>query len=384
MKIAMLFAQEAPSWRNVQVADLATALAGLGHEVTVHGEEGPATPVPPGCRPARLRSTSENRTTDDGQQPYMGDFVDALRAEWDYSPPDLVHAHSWRSGLAAVLAAQPAGVPVVQSFQGLGRSTDQQAGVERLVGKQAALVLASCGQELLGLAAAGVPRSRIAMVPRGVDAGLFQPQGTTAARTELRRIVSVADPSVGNGVADLVAALPWLPGVELVIAGDLAPAATERLRQWARKREVEERVRLLGAVAREDMPALLRSADVAACVPSHASWEVWPLEAMACGVPVVATAVGGLTDAVIDGVTGVLVPQRDLKHLIRKLRLVLEDDTLRTSCSIAAVDRVNARHTWPDVARAVERQYRRLLDPPVPARRRARQVEPVVHDGVRG
>lgn len=82
---------------------------------------------------------------------------------------------------------------------------------------------------------------------------------------------------------------------------------------------------------------------------------------MACGVPVVATAVGGLTDAVIDGVTGVLVPPRDPKQLIRTLWAVLADDTLRDSCGIAAVDRVNARHTWPSVAVTVDRLYKRLV-----------------------
>ncbi|ANZ40165.1 hypothetical protein BBK82_33170 [Lentzea guizhouensis] len=71
----------------------------------------------------------------------------------------------------------------------------------------------------------------------------------------------------------------------------------------------------------------------------------------------------------IDDVTGVLVPPRDLKQLVRKLRMVLADETLRITCSIAGADRVLARHTWRDVARSVERKYQGLLSAPVPSRR---------------
>ncbi|HUQ55049.1 glycosyltransferase [Lentzea sp.] len=335
-------ANDVPGWRDAHVRDLAGALRARGHDVTVH-----------------------HRRHAEDDELYLGDFVDELRTEWAGSLPDLVHAHFWRSGLAALLAAQPFGVPVVQSFHGFGQRVD----VERLVGRQAALVLAGGEDELLDLTAANVPRPRIGLVARGVDVDLFHPYGRTAPRTALRRVVTVVDPLLDNGVADLVAALPRLPDVELVVAGARA-GDVDRLGRWARKLGVEDRVQLIGPVAREDLPALLRSADVVACVPSRPSWDALPLEAMACGVPVIATAVGGLTDAVIDGVTGVLVPPRDLKRLVRTLRLVLDDTTLRTACGIAAVDRVHARHTWPDVATGMERLYRGLLDPPAPAQRR--------------
>ncbi|MGW6441710.1 glycosyltransferase [Lentzea sp. NPDC055074] len=342
MKIAMVSENEGRGRWDVHAADLTAALVKLGHEVTVHGSGEPATPP--------------------GQEPQLGDFVDALRSDWAEAPPDVVHAHHWRSGLASLLAVQPTGVPVVQSFRG----TDRRADVERLVGREAAVVVAGCEDELLEVAASGVSRSRIAVIARGVDVDLFQPQGRTAARSHRRRIVSAS----GDGVEDVIAALPWLPDAELVVTGPFAPAQIDRVTRRARGLGVQDRIRLTGPVAREKMPALLRSADVVACVPRRSSWDVWPLEAMACGVPVVATAVGGLTDAVTDGVTGVLVPPGEPKPLIRKLRVVLDDVTLRTSCGIAAVDRVQARHTWPDVARGVERLYRRVLEKPAPAKHR--------------
>ncbi|MEU7474811.1 glycosyltransferase [Lentzea sp. NPDC042327] len=345
MRIAMLTVQDAPGWREVHVTGLSGALTALGHDVTVHHQ------------PPDLPETQ------------LGRYVDELRSEWESARPEVVHAHFWRPGLAAVLAAQPSGVPVVQSFHGLGGGRDQRAGVERLVGREAALVVATCEQEMLDLAAAGIPRRRIALASRGVDVGLFESHGTTAERSELQRIVTVADPLADNGLTDLVTALPRLPRVELVIAGALSAGEADRVRRWAHRLGVEKRVQLAGSVGRAELPALLRSADVVACVPAQATWDALPLEAMACGVPVVATAVGGLTDAVIDGVTGVLVPPHDVKQLVRKLRMVLDDETFRITCGIAGVDRVHARHTWPDAARGVERLYRQLLATPVPSRR---------------
>ena len=341
MKIAMVLAEDQPGWGGAHAANLAKTLTALGHDVHLHG-------------PDEVGTTRRGA----GAELHLGDFVDALRSRWNRTRPDLVHAHFLRSGLAALLAAQRSGVPVVQSFHGVAAT--EHNGVERLVGKEAALVVANAEHEVLDLAAAGVPRSRIEVVARGVDTDLFQPIGRVATRSKLSRIVSVVEPSADNGVADLIATLPRLRDTELVVAGTTAAGGVDRLAAWAARLGVEERTHLLGPVRRKDMPALLRSADVVAFVPHRTSWSPVVLEAMACGKPVVATAVGGLTDAVIDDVTGLLVPPRDRKRLTRSLWEVLEDETLRTSCGIAGADRIQARHTWQDVAACVDRLYRRF------------------------
>ena len=93
-----------------------------------------------------------------------------------------------------------------------------------------------------------------------------------------------------------------------------------RLRAVAAAAGVADRVRFLGAVGRAEVPALLRSADAVVCVPWYEPFGIVPLEAMACGVPVVASAVGGLIDTVVDGVTGLLVPPRRPDRLAAALR----------------------------------------------------------------
>ncbi|GLZ33418.1 glycosyl transferase [Lentzea sp. NBRC 105346] len=374
MKIAMVSVHASPltpdSGQSLHVASLSAALVRLGHEVTVYTRrdaEGLLSEIttPDGYQVVHVPAGPARQVKPDAR---MGDFAQFLLDDWGVRRPDLVHAHYWTSGLVSLLAAQRHGIPVVQSYHGLGaRSRGEEMvrriSTERLVGREAELVVATCEDEVHELVGMGIARAKIEIVPRGVDPELFGSRGAAAQKTAPQRIVSVGKLLPHNGFADLVAALPRLLDTELVIAGRGTRAEERRLQGWARKLGVADRMMLAGHVARKDMPALLRSADVVACVPWVESYGVVPLEAMACGVPVVASAVGGLTDIVIDHVTGVLVPPRDLKRLIRALRVMLSDSTLRGTCGVAGEDRIRARHTWSEVAKRVERLYQRVEQP---------------------
>jgi glycosyltransferase involved in cell wall biosynthesis len=153
-----------------------------------------------------------------------------------------------------------------------------------------------------------------------------------------------------------ITALAQLPDTELVIAGGRErgrlsqdPEA-KRLRELAERLGVGDRVRWAGQVSREDMPALLRSADAVVCTPWYEPFGIVPLEAMACGVPVVAAAVGGLTDTVVDGVTGLLVRPQQPREL-----------ALRHAYGTAGHDRATARYSWDRVAADTLRAYRKLV-----------------------
>src|SRR3954454_5360566 len=141
-----------------------------------------------------------------------------------------------------------------------------------------------------------------------------------------------------------------LPGTLLVIAG--GPPGTElatdpdarRLRALARRCRVADRVRLVGGVQRDRIRSLLVSADVVVCVPWYEPFGIVPLEAMACGVPVVAAAVGGLTDTVYDGVPGVHVPPHEPDHLARVLVDLLADPDRRHRLGVAGAERARRRY----------------------------------------
>lgn len=110
---------------------------------------------------------------------------------------------------------------------------------------------------------------------------------------------------------------------------------------------------------------MLRSADVVACTPWYEPFGIVPLEAMACGVPVVATAVGGIRDTVVDGATGRLVPPKDPDALGEAVAALLRDGRRGRTLGEAGGERARARYSWDRVAADTERIYERLS----PARR---------------
>jgi glycosyltransferase involved in cell wall biosynthesis len=133
------------------------------------------------------------------------------------------------------------------------------------------------------------------------------------------------------------------------------------LRALAVEEGVADRLLFAGAVPRADVPAWVRSADVVLAVPWYEPFGITPLEAMACGRPVVATAVGGLVDTVVDGVTGDLVPPRDPARLGAVLAALLADDGRRAAYGAAGVRRARARYRWSRVVADTDAVYRQVL-----------------------
>ncbi|RSM57868.1 glycosyl transferase [Amycolatopsis sp. WAC 01376] len=392
MRIAMVSEHASPlaalggadaGGQNVHVAELSAALSRQGHDVTVYtrreNRRVPATvETPDGYRVVHVTAGPARKLPKDELLPHMGEFGRVLRSRWTKDRPDVVHAHFWMSGLASVLAAKDLGIPVTQTFHALGvvkrryqgkndTSPAERTRLERMIAKQADRVIATCSDEVFELVRMGLPRSRASVVPCGVDLTKFTPDGERAPRTAARRIVSVGRLVPRKGFDLAIAALASLPDTELVIAGgpDSGPLTeapeVRRLLAIADRLGVTDRVRLPGLVSREKMPALLRSADAVVCTPWYEPFGIVPLEAMACGVPVVATAVGGLTDTVVDGVTGMLVPPRNPKELAGALRRLLSDISACESFGIAGADRVRARYSWDRVAADTLRAYGRVL-----------------------
>jgi len=203
------------------------------------------------------------------------------------------------------------------------------------------------------------------VVPCGVD--LFA--GTAAEdhwwQRRGGRILSLGRLVERKGVDTVIAALAGVPDAELVIAGGPVVAFDDdpevrRLRQLAERLGVADRVRLIGAVSRERVPGLIRSADVVVCTPWYEPFGIVPLEAMACARPVVGAAVGGLLDTVVDGVTGLLVPPKDPDRLSAALNRLLADPAERRRLGEAGAARVADKYTWAKVAAATEETYRRI------------------------
>jgi glycosyltransferase involved in cell wall biosynthesis len=105
---------------------------------------------------------------------------------------------------------------------------------------------------------------------------------------------------------------------------------------------------------------LLRSADAVVCVPWYEPFGIVPLEAMACGVPVIASAVGGLVDTVVDGVTGLHVPPREPAAVAKATRRLLADPAYARALGAAGAERAKRRYSWERVAAATLDVYRQV------------------------
>ncbi|BCB83468.1 glycosyltransferase [Phytohabitans suffuscus] len=391
MRIAMISEHASPlaalggvdaGGQNTHVAELATALAAEGHDVRVYtrrdtSDQPVAVPMRDGVTVVHVPAGPAEPLPKDELLPYMKDFSRWLVEQWrgDDWAPTVAHAHFWMSGLAAVTAGRQTGVPVVQTYHALGTvkkrhqgaadtSPARRIGYERALGRAVDRVVAQCQDEVRELVRMGVPRNRMALIPSGVDSDRFSPEGPAEPRDPDRpRILTVGRFVERKGFADLISALKIVPGAECVVVGGPPPTAldsdpfADRLRHLAESTKVADRLRIVGAVPATEMPRWYRSADVLATAPWYEPFGLTPLEAMACGVPVVATGVGGLNDTVVDGLTGDLVSPRDPRSLGMALRRVLGDPVRRFAYATAALDRARQCYSWKRAAEQLGTLY---------------------------
>jgi len=365
--------------QNVHVAALAAGLADLGHDVTVFSRRDTSSaPVQVatahGYTVEHVPAGPPTDIPKDELLPHMPAFADYLEERLAAEPFDLVHAHFWMSGVASTRAARPLGIPVVQTFHALGTvkqrnqgrrdtSPPERIALERRLCRTVDRVIATCSDEVAELRAMGLPRGRASVIPCGVDVGAFRPRPDDRHPSDPPRLLVIGRIVERKGVGNVIEALVDLPGVELVVAGgpthDVLEADPEAIRLQHRAQElgVADRVRFLGGVAREDVPGIMCSADVVVAVPWYEPFGIVPVEAMACGRPVVGSAVGGLLDTVVPGVTGELVPPRRPDLLAPVLRDLLADPERRRRYGEAGRARAVRTYQWSQVAAATEDVY---------------------------
>lgn len=377
---------------NVYVREVATELgrAGVSVDVFTRREEETAPPVQQIAPRARVVQVAAGPVAPllpadlGGHVETFAEGVAAF-AEGEGVCYDIVHAHYWLSVLAGERLAERWRVPHVAMFHTLGEvkrralasqhEPDIRLAAERRLVHAADRVVAATAHEV-GLLRRiyGVSPARTRVVPLGVDLDRFRPRDRAAARAELglapeaRIVLAVCRIQRLKGLDILVRALAQLcrPGgtgdVELLVAGGVEQAGEEvaRLQALAEELGVGERLRFVGAVPHERLPAYYAAADVVAVPSLYESFGLAAVEAMAAGVPVVASRVGGLTTTVEDGRTGYLVPWRCPEPFAERIELLLRNEPLRCSLGAAAT-RAMRRYAWGAVAADIAALYTELV-----------------------
>ncbi len=282
--------------------------------------------------------------------------------------PDLVHAHyAYPDAAAASLLAGRAGLPLVVTCHGsdihvLAKDPSRGRLIARALGRAAAVVAVS--RDLAdNIAALGVAPGRIHHIPNGVDLSRF----SLGSREEARRrlgleedgplLVAVGRLEPVKGYDRLLRALAALAGVRLVLAGD--GSQRQALSRLAGELGLSGRVRFAGSVAHEELAPYYQAADALVLSSRSEGWPTVIHEALACGAPVVAPAVGGIPEALARPGLGLLLPSAAPDVLAAGI-----GQALSRSWDRQALRRASEAHDWTAVARRHLALYEAVLGRP--------------------
>jgi D-inositol-3-phosphate glycosyltransferase len=279
--------------------------------------------------------------------------------------------------MAALPIAQERRVPHVQSFHSIAadpitplsegerpESPGRLAGEAHLARASDTVVAISAAEAHTVVSRLGGDPERVVIVPPGVDADLFHPW--TGGRRGSGYVVAAArlQPLKGLDLAiEAIAAVPAQLRPDLVVSGDASAdfeGYVDELSALARLRGVDASVHFIGPQSRQALAELLRQALVV-LIPSHSeTYGLVALEAAASRVPVIAAASGGLREAVVDGVTGIVLDSRDPEAWAEAIvRLVSQGDS---ATALAQNARVRAeRLSWSSSAEQLQAVYARLV-----------------------
>ncbi|CAN5836584.1 D-inositol-3-phosphate glycosyltransferase [soil metagenome] len=374
---------------NVYVREVGSALAQAGVECTTYTRaDRPGLPaevqIEPGHRvvhvPAGPFELPKEALADE-LEVFTARVGEHLTAGPD-GGADVIHGNYWLSGMVGHRLKHALDVPLVSTFHTLARVKAEGGDLEPSWRDQAEAEIIGCSdvicvscpeEERQFRRLYGDPAGRIEVVPPAVEHAFFAPGDRTGARRAVglpadRPIVLFVgriQPLKAPDVA--VAAMAHVPDALLVVIGGASGPDGEdevtRVRQLVAELDLTDRVQFIPPRPHHILSSYYRAADVV-IVPSRSeSFGLVALEAAACGIPVVASAVGGLLNIVHDGVTGLLVEGRDPARFGRAIREVLNDPVGAAGMGAAAAVRAR-RFTWGFTAARLRRIYADLASRP--------------------
>jgi D-inositol-3-phosphate glycosyltransferase len=369
---------------NVYVRELSTALARAGVACDVYTravgpDQPPVVPVEPGLRVHHVPAGPLLPVPKELLPALVDEFTDAVIERLTAGDQaDALHANYWLSGVAGHRIKHTLDLPLVSTFHTLDRvkaevdeaESQLRAHAEADVVACSDGLLASCTEEAKQLIRLyGADPARIEIVAPGVDHAFFAPGDRAQARRALAlpdgpmllfvgRIQPLKSADVAVNTLAEVAAVDRRAFL-VIIGGPSGPsgdAELARLHALVDEHGLHDRVRFVPPQRHELLSSWYRAADVCLIPSRSESFGLVALEAAACGAPVVAAAVGGLTTLVHDGRTGFLVETRDPSRYAARVRELLADPSLASAMGAAAAAEAR-RYTWSIAAARLRRLY---------------------------
>jgi D-inositol-3-phosphate glycosyltransferase len=365
---------------NVYVRELVSALAQAGVDTSVyvrrwHEALPDVVDLEPGVRVVHVDAGDPDLPKE--HLPEIVDvFTDGVLDHLGEYPADVLHANYWLSAVAGHRIKHELELPLAATFHTLARVKAECGDPEPARRDRAEaevlgccdVVVASCAAEAEQLCRLyGTDADRIEIVPPGVDDAFFSPGDRGGARQALALddppvvlFVGRIQPLKGLRIAVEALALLERSDTQLVVVGGPSgadgPAELEAARERVNALGLADRVRFVPPQPHHLLSTYYRAADVV-IVPSRSeSFGLVALEAAACGIPVVAAAVGGLTTVVDDGRTGLLVESRDPQAFAAALNSVLGSPEGAAALGASAAGKA-AGYRWSTTAARLRRVY---------------------------
>ncbi len=378
--------------QNVYVAQLARELAAMGREVDVFTRRDDpdlpeVAPQGPRYRVIHVPAGPASVVRKEDLLPSMDDFASWVIRFARRRPYDLTHANFFMSAMVSGAIKRAAGTPMVVTFHALGRVRrlhqkaadtfpEARLAIEDRAVIDADRIIAECPQDAADLIEHyRADPGKLVTVPCGFDPAEFWPVSQAKARSRLNlpstgpTILQLGRMVPRKGVDTVIRALARLRcdhGVlaRLVVVGGDSPIPDPkitpeigRLQTLAEAEGVGGSVLFVGSRGRDVLRYYYAAADVFVTTPWYEPFGITPVEAMACGTPVIGSNVGGIKATVVDGETGYLVPPNDPDALAERLAHLLGDPDLLRTLGWQAHRRALAGYTWNSVARSIAAVY---------------------------
>jgi D-inositol-3-phosphate glycosyltransferase len=396
LKIAILSVHSSPLGQpgigdtggmSIYIREISQELARLGHVVDIYSRtQDLITPeiveLAPGARQIHIQAGERADLDKLLIYSHAPDFAckTATFSRDQHLQYDIIFSHYWISGIAGLYLQSWWQVPHLVMFHTLG-AIKNSLGIgedepelrieeEGLLARQCHRIIASTEHEKYLLNQYyGVPVEKTSVVPCGVNLRQFRPQDKSLARLQLglqdgKIILFVGRIERLKGIEKVIQALPFLDHIKprLIIAGEDGHRQGEvlYLKGLAENLGVADSVSFSGLVAYENLPLYYNAADVCVFPSFYESFGLVPLEALACGTPVIATNVGDLQNIIRQGETGYVLLNNEPQTMALKLEAILTGKAARLE-NQAAIGQSVARFGWPNIAASLIEEFKNLV-----------------------